>query len=603
MLLYAVLSGVSITLVIPLFDYIFMPNRTVEPVYTNLSEFTEAILDIFSKSTAEVHVVFSREFFQNLWHNTEQVLSLTDPVFLLISICVLIIVLFFLKNLFYYFHRIMFVNLRGKTIKAIRNDCFKKYLAQSYAFFNQNRVGDSIVRLINDVENINSHFIDRVFRIFKNFTVICIYAFIALSLNYQLFLISLLVLPPITFTVNLISKKIRKYSQRIQSQLSDMFSNIEEVLNGMRIVKAFCKEDVEFKKYIKINNNHFKFWRKSDIYWSLGVPISEMNSVFIGIIILFLGGIHILGEGSSFTFGNFTAFLFAIFSIMNPLKMITNDFTDMRKAMVSVNRVSEILELESEIIDDENAVNKTDFNNKIVFSNVDFAYIDDVYVLKKCNFEILKGQKIAFVGSSGSGKTTIANLINRMYDVSAGEILIDDINLKSVKINDLRKLFGIVTQESILFSETIENNIKYGSNDEKTEDEVKIACRFAYADEFIEELPEKYQTEVFPRGSNLSGGQKQRLCIARAIIDNPPILIFDEATSALDTDSEQKVQRAIDMAAGNRTVIIIAHRLSTILSADKIIVLEKGEIVGQGKHAELLENCQRYKELYKLQFI
>jgi subfamily B ATP-binding cassette protein MsbA len=323
-----------------------------------------------------------------------------------------------------------------------------------------------------------------------------------------------------------------------------------------------------------------------------------MSSVFIGIGILFIGGVHILEEGSDFSFGDFTAFLFAIFSMMKPLKSITGDFADVRRTLVSVDRVSEILELKSEIKEIDNPVIKTDFTDKIEFKNVSFSYNADAVVLKDCSFEIKKGQKVAFVGSSGSGKTTIANLINRMYDASAGEVMVDGINVKELKINDLRKLFGIVTQESILFSDTIENNIKYGSNSDKTIDDVKLACHFAYADEFIDKLPEKYQTMVFPRGSNLSGGQKQRLCIARAIIDNPPILIFDEATSALDTDSEQKVQKAIDMAAGNRTVIIIAHRLSTIMSADKIFVLDNGVVVGAGTHDELMKTCERYRQWF-----
>ena len=602
LMLYAAFSGVSITLVIPLFDNIFVAERVAEPIYTNISEFSQAVSSVISEAFVSESLSFSTQVFDLIWVELKQVLALTDPWFLLKIICSFLIILFFLKNLFYFLNRLMFVNLRGRTIKDIRNSCYKNYLSQSYAFFNQNRVGDSIVRMINDIENVNNLFIDNVFKIIRELSIVIIYAYIALRLNSELFLVSLLILPPFTLAVNMLSKKMKKYAKKIQSQLSDMFSNIEEVLNSMRIVKAFCKEDYEYNKLVKINNKYFNFWRKSQIYWSYGMPISEMSSIIIGIVILFMGGADILEANSDFTFGDFTAFLFAVFSMMHPLKALTNAITDLKKSMVSVDRVGEILEMKSEIFDVENPVSKKTFDSQIEFKNVNFAYNQNNPVLKNCNLIISKGQKIAFVGSSGSGKTTIANLINRMYDINSGEVLIDNISVKSIKVNELRKLFGIVTQDSILFSDTIENNIKYGSNSEKTLEDVKKACHFAYADEFIENLPDKYKTFIMPHGSNLSGGQKQRLCIARAIIDNPPVLIFDEATSALDTDSEQKVQKAIDMAAGNRTVIIIAHRLSTILSADKIFVLDKGEIVGQGKHEELMITCPKYQHFYNLQF-
>ncbi|MCK9331062.1 MAG: ATP-binding cassette domain-containing protein, partial [Candidatus Cloacimonetes bacterium] len=257
---------------------------------------------------------------------------------------------------------------------------------------------------------------------------------------------------------------------------------------------------------------------------------------------------------------------------------------------------------DSEIFETSNPIKINDFNKTIEFKNVNFSYDEGKQILSNINFIINKGEKVAFVGASGSGKTTIANLINRMYDVTEGEILIDNIPIKSIKIDKLRTLFGIVTQDSILFSDTIENNINYGSHKPINLEDIKKACQFAYASEFIEQLPEQYNTRILPHGSNLSGGQRQRLCIARAIVNNPPILIFDEATSALDTDSEQKVQKAIDMAADNRTVIMIAHRLSTILTSDKIFVLEKGKIVGAGKHNELLQTCQQYEHFFNLQF-
>jgi ABC-type multidrug transport system fused ATPase/permease subunit len=381
-----------------------------------------------------------------------------------------------------------------------------------------------------------------------------------------------------------------------------MFSNIVEVLNSMRIVKAFCKEEHEQDVLKQINHKYFLNWRRSLIYGSFNVPIGEMSSIFIGVAILFVGGANILNETNDFSFGNFTAFLFAIFSMLHPLKSLTNDYTDLKKAIVSLDRVNEILNLKSEIVETNTPILVETFEHQIEFYDVSFHYKAENPVLKNCNLVIRKGEKVAFVGSSGSGKTTLVNLINRMYDATAGAITIDGVDIKNIKIENLRKLFGVVTQDSVLFTETIENNILYGAHSPKTIDDVYTAAKFAYADEFIEILPDKYQTKILPLGSNLSGGQKQRLCIARAIIENPPILIFDEATSALDTDSEQKVQKAIDMAAGNRTVIIIAHRLSTILSADKIFVLDSGEIVGCGRHADLMENCPKYKHFYDLQF-
>lgn len=601
LLLFTAFSGISITLVIPMFDNIFITERAEIITYTTLSEFTSAINNTISNFFNN-NFNLSTDNLTILWSNTQKILDVTDPWLLLKIICSLLIILYFLKNLFYFINRLMFVNLRGKTINDIRNTCYKKYLSQSYAFFNQNRVGDSIVRMVNDIENVNNLFIDNIFKFLKEFAAILIYAFIALKLNYQLFFISLLILPPFTISVRILAKKMKKYAKKIQSQLSDMFSNIEEVLNSMRIVKAFCKEDYEHKKLISINRKYFKFWRKSQIYWSFGVPISELSSIFIGIAILFIGGKDILEANSAFSFGDFTAFLFAIFSMLHPLKALTNSITDIKKAMISVDRVSEILELDSEIFEISNPIKIKDFNKTIEFKNVNFCYDEGKQILSNINFIINKGEKVAFVGASGSGKTTIANLINRMYDVTEGEILIDNIPIKSIKIDKLRTLFGIVTQDSILFSDTIENNINYGSHKPINIDDIKKACQFAYASEFIEQLPEQYNTRILPHGSNLSGGQRQRLCIARAIVNNPPILIFDEATSALDTDSEQKVQKAIDMAADNRTVIMIAHRLSTILTSDKIFVLEKGKIVGAGKHNELLQTCQQYEHFFNLQF-
>ena len=602
MLLYAGFSGISITLALPLFDNIFISDRTITPIYTDFFTFsrvtTETIRNFFQKYS----ITFDKEILSLLWEEIKAIVALSEPWMLLKVISSSLLILILLKNVFYFTNRMMFVNLRGRLVVDLRNACYQNYLSQSYLFFNQNRVGDSIVRMVNDIDHVNNLFINSLYKIIRDICVVVIYALIAMKLNFRLFCVSLLILPTFAFSVNYIGSKVKKYVKRKQIQLSEMFSNIVEVLHSMRIVKAFCQEDFEYQKLNRVNNQYFQFWRRSEIYTSFALPLSETSSILIGIIILFLGGMEILNANSNFSFGSFIVFLLAVFSMMHPLKSMANDITDMKRGVVSVDRITEVLMMKSEIEESVHCVPKSDFTSHIEFKKVSFEYLKGVPVLQDCSFTIQKNQKIAFVGASGSGKTTIANLINRMYDVTSGEILLDDVAIKSIKIKDLRKLFGIVTQESILFSETIENNIKYGARTKKTIDDVIQACHFAYADEFIDHLPEKYQTKVLPSGSNLSGGQKQRLCIARAIIENPPILIFDEATSALDTDSEQKVQKAIDLVAGNRTVIVIAHRLSTILSADKIIVLDKGVIVGEGTHSKLINDCPKYKHFFTLQF-
>ncbi|MCK4696217.1 MAG: ABC transporter ATP-binding protein, partial [Candidatus Cloacimonetes bacterium] len=306
--------------------------------------------------------------------------------------------------------------------------------------------------------------------------------------------------------------------------------------------------------------------------------------------------------GSTFTSGLFITFLLAIFSMLHPMKKITKAYTDIRKALVSLDRISVILNRQSEIVDSPSAIEKKSFENKIEFKDVSFSYDEQMEVLKNISFDVKKGEQVAIIGGSGSGKTTLVNLLSRMYDKNSGEILIDEIPIENIKLKDLRRLFGTVTQESILFSDSISNNIRYGSLNDISDQEIIKAANIAYADEFIEKYPDKYDAVLGTKASNLSGGQKQRLCIARAIVGDPPILIFDEATSALDTEAEQKVQRAIEQATKNRTVIVIAHRLSTILSSDKIVVLDNGQIVGIGIHKELLKSCERYKTLYKLQF-
>jgi len=604
MLLFAFFSGVSITILIPLFDYVFNPAKP-SILYHSSSQFLTATGDAISTFTAQHGSLLafrSLSDYSPLWDSLKEIMMQTDSLALLYVLCILVAVLIFLKNVFYFAHRMFFVYLRGKTIRDVRSFMFNRYLQQSTEFYNQNQVGDAIVRMVNDVENVSNQFINSILNSIRDTVTILVYMRIAWMLNAPLFVYSIIVLPVFSLTISLLGRKIKKYSKRIQSQLSTMFSNVEEVLNSMKIVKAFRREHREQTNFDVINRKHLKLWQRSQIYASLNVPFSELNSTLTGIVVIIIGGKMILDPSSGFSLGDFTAFLFALFSMLHPLKTLTTMYTDIKRAVVSLDRIALVMNQESKIKDKPDAISKSSFDREIVFDKVSFSYKPKKYVLKDIDLTFAKGSKIALVGSSGGGKTTLANLLNRMYDVTSGAICIDGTDIRDFRINDLRRLFGIVTQDSILFTKSIRENIAYGTLEEVSDERIREAARIAHADEFITQLPAQYDEMLDTKGANLSGGQKQRLCIARAIVSDPPILIFDEATSALDSESESKVQQAIDKATENRTVIVIAHRLSTVLGSDKIVVMDKGKVVGIGKHEELLSTCERYRQLYNIQF-
>lgn len=603
MLAFALFSGVSITLAIPLMDYVFKSDPT-KIIYHNFSEFWQIFSSIITDFLNE-HSIFQlieRNALDKLAENLKNLLSQTDPYLLLWIISISIILIIILKNLFFFLQRILFANLRGRTIKDVRNQIYHKYLYQSFAFFSKNKVGDSLVRMVSDVNIVSNLFVSSVFKTLRDVIVLLVFARIALFLNMRLFLLSLILLPIFSTVIHYLGNKIKKYSKRIQQQSSDLFSNVEEKINGIRIVKAFSREEFEMEKFKDINFKHFRYWLKAEFYTGFNTPLSEMTGTITGLVILLIGGMQVLSPESNFTFGSFVTFILAIFSMLHPMKNITKAYTNVRKALVSLDRISEILNRGSEISQNKDQLSKKNFHKEIKFNNVNFSYDNDKKILRNIDLLIPKGQKIALVGSSGSGKTTLVNLLERMYDVNSGRISIDEIPIKDINLFNLRNLFGTVTQESILFGDTVANNIRYGTLQDVGMKEVKIAAQIANADEFIKKLPGKYDFLLTAKGGNLSGGQRQRLCIARAIVANPPILIFDEATSSLDSESEQKVQQAIEKATANRTVIVIAHRLSTILSSDKIVMMDEGKIIDIGTHEELLQKCAKYKYLYELQF-
>lgn len=602
MVFFALFSGATITLLAPLFDYVFT-NLDREVIYTKSSEIMRALV---AESSALWHSgefnIFSKSSIETVLNGYKNVFENSAPLQLLYLVLIIIFAVLLLKNIFYLLNRYSFTCLRSKVIRDIRNEIFDSYMRQSVAFFNKNRVGDSIVRMVNDVDVVSELYITSIFNILRDVLTVIIFVMIALFINPKLFLMSLAIIPLFSYFVTRLGKKIKKYAKRIQSQASTLFSNIEEVLSSMKIVKAFAREKYEQERMSKINNAFMKLQIKSRLYASLSVPLSELTSVSTGIVVILLGANMIVKGDSNFSLGSFTAFLGAVFSMLHPLKVLTKAYADFKRANVSLDRVAEVIHLEHEVVEDPNPVSKRTFEDKIELKNVVFGYTKDIPVINDVSFVINRGESVGIVGSSGSGKSTIINLINRLYDYDSGVVTIDDIPVTKIKTSDLRGLFGLVTQDSILFSDTIANNIAYGSHAEVTREQIEEAAEIAYATEFIDKLKDGFDHMLDTKGSNLSGGQKQRICIARAIIANPPILIFDEATSALDTDSENNVQIAIEKATQNKTVIMIAHRLSTIINCDKIIVMEQGKVVGIGKHDELLLNCDRYKDLYNLQF-
>jgi len=604
MTLFALMQGISITLLVPLFDNVFVPNKT-GVIYNDLTSFwyaTSQTVTAFLHTHGGIWHIKSMEALKPLWEQVQQILSQSNSCMLLYALCGVIIVIIILRNIFYFIHRWCFTSVRAKVLYEIRNNMFNQYMSQSLAFFHTNRVGDSLVRMVGDVDIIAQYFINVIFSSLRDLISVFVAAYIAIMLNSRLFLWTLALLPAFSIIVGVLGKKIKKNSKRMQKQASSMYSNVEEILNSMPVVKAFTREPFELQRYDKLNRRYTKLWRNGEILQILTQPLTELNTTVIGAFLLVMGGSLILNSSGNFTLGNFSAFLIAVMSMLHPIKTLTSAYTNIRKALISLQRIGWVLDLTPQVADAQDAVAKTDFTTGIELRAVRFAYEPGKDVIHDVSLSIRKGQKVGLVGSSGSGKTTLVNLINRLYDLTGGEILIDGVPIRQIRLRDLHALFGLVTQDTVLLSDTIAGNIRYGPHRDVTDEQLRAAARIANADEYIEQLPEGYNTMLLTKGHGLSGGQRQRLCIARAVVGDPPILIFDEATSALDTEAERKVQQGIEQATRNRTVIMIAHRLSTVLSCDQIVVMDKGRVVAVGRHQELLASCSVYKRLYELQF-
>jgi len=581
-IMFAIFNVLTIISFIPVLNILFKQKNiiTSKPVYTGITSLGGFLKD-------------------KLYYFITQTVNNEGTIKALFIVCIISVCLFFFKDLSKYLASSSLAVLRNGVIKDIRNKLYDKIVSLPISYFSEKRKGDIISRMSNDVKEVEMSFLTSLESVFRDpINVIIILAtMITISLKLTFFVI--LLLPVSGIIISSLSKRLKANSLKAQSETGIFLSFIEETLTGLRVIKAFNAESRISKKFKDSTFKFYKLMNRVLFRQSLGAPLSEFLGAATIISILWFGGRLVLSNQSNLKPEEFLTFILLFYLVLGPVKVVTAAFYSIRKGMGSADRILEILDMESSIKDKPNALIKNDFNTDIELKNISFKYKKE-FVLKDFSLHIAKGQTIAIVGQSGSGKSTIANLITRFYDVNKGSINIDSINIKDISLKSLRELMGIVTQDSILFNDSVKDNIILGVAHAE-QDAIETAAKIANAHEFIVDLPQQYETNIGDSGNTLSGGERQRLSIARAVLKNPPIMILDEATSSLDTESEQLVQKALEKMMENRTSIVIAHRLSTIQKADLIIVLQKGKIVEQGKHDELLALNGVYHKLVTMQ--
>lgn len=498
----------------------------------------------------------------------------------------------FLKTGAYFLSSATIIPIRTGIVRDIRNQIYQKINSLSLSFFSEERKGDIIARMSGDVQEVENSIMSSLDMLFKNPILILFYFITLICISWQLTLFTILFVPPFGWFMGVVGKKLKAHSIEAQALWSDTMSMVEETLGGLRIIKAFCAEEKMNKRFNQVNSSYRDNIMRVNIRQQMAHPMSEFLGTILIVVVLWFGGILVLDygriDGPTIIF-----YLVMLYSIINPLKEFSKASYNIPKGLASMERIDKILQAEVEIKDKETPEHISSFEHQIEFRHVSFAYTDRksaelVYVLKDINLVIPKGKTVALVGQSGSGKSTMVDLIPRYYDVQEGEVLIDGINVKDLAVHDLRMLIGNVNQEAILFNASFKDNIRFGKTD-ATDEEIANAAKIANAYEFITKSEHGFDTNIGDRGGRLSGGQRQRVSIARAILKNPPILILDEATSALDTESERLVQDALERLMKTRTTVAVAHRLSTIKHADEICVLHEGKIVERGTHEELIE--------------